>query len=642
MTDADAVIVSSPASPRIATARPAAGATSTAEPAAVVRRPGRVREHGHRVRARRAVHGHRAAGDGQAIEGGLAVGHAHRGAEPIRDHRGAVPGHIDRGRAVEHDRVRLGIADAIARREVDRHRGRRRARERVHRQPIGAAARADVDALERREIEADRADVAGQHEVAAGRVQIERLADVRAGEHERVTAEAAIDHVARVAGIPRRDVVAVAELHGVRAEPALDAIGARATDQQVGAGTTGDLVGTLAAIDRERCEHRARRHDRVVTGEPAQRHRDRRRGRDERVIAAAVVQHGGAIGEREHRVRSRRSVDVHAIARVAVDDEPVERGLAVRHAYLGRPTGRDECHAIESDVEGVRCRRAGDRDRVDLTVGSAERRRDIDVDLGDRGRGEIADRDAIAAARGRDRDPIDRVQIEDDRGDVARQPHVIADRSERDLLVRASHPHVERVEAVVALDHVATAARHPHDGVVAGTGHDRVVAEPAVEDVVAGASDERLDADPADERVVACPALERDLLLIGERPDRLVDAQHVVASATVDDDPLESRAIELEVRAAIVTDVDDERARRRAEPQRERRVGGVADHRQHAALDLDLVTRGELGVRLGLVLVGLGLGRTRHCECRDREDRQHAPHLEPGSVHDTLLRESGG
>jgi hypothetical protein len=94
-----------------------------------------------------------------------------------------------------------------------------------------------------------------------------------------------------------------------------------------------------------------------------------------------------------------------------------------------------------------------------------------------------------------------------------------------------------RVEAGLALDHVASVAWIPGEGVVAGAHQRDVVAGVAVDRVVSEPAEQRLDTPAAGEGVVSSSAGERRRDLVGEDPVGLVDAHEVVARAAADRDP---------------------------------------------------------------------------------------------------------
>ena len=73
---------------------------------------------------------------------------------------------------------------------------------------VGAAERAEVDALDVVEVHRDVGDVAEEQHAAAVGDDVDVLAGVRAEEQHRVGAVLALDGVVAVAGIPLEDVVA--------------------------------------------------------------------------------------------------------------------------------------------------------------------------------------------------------------------------------------------------------------------------------------------------------------------------------------------------------------------------------------------------------------------------------------------------
>ena len=114
--------------------------------------------------------------------------------------------------------------------------------------------------------------------------------------------------------------------------------------------------------------------------------------------------------------------------------------------------------------------RAIDGHGVRLAVADAApgRAGQVDVDLRHIGPGQIVDHDVVGAAEGGELDVLDAIEVHGDVADVAGQPRPPAIGRDVDVLVDVGAVEHERVEAVLALDHVAAVARVPDERVVAG------------------------------------------------------------------------------------------------------------------------------------------------------------------------------
>ena len=227
---------------------------------------------GERERARlQALRGH-AVEAGQRVDLKLVapgLGARERERDGDADHAGAAvgAGHVDRVvelTAVDDDAVGRAVGAA----EVARDGLERGARELVGGQRVGAAARADVDLLERAEAHHDAADVADEaHARPVGR-EPERLVGARAVEGQRVAAVRARDRVVAVTRVPLEAVVAGAEVGAVVAAVAVDDVVAVAGEQPLGAAAAQQRVGAAAARDRDRRPAREGDPDPVVRRRP--------------------------------------------------------------------------------------------------------------------------------------------------------------------------------------------------------------------------------------------------------------------------------------------------------------------------------------------------------------------------------------
>ena len=220
----------------------------------------------------------------------------------------------------------------------------------------------------------------------------------------------------------------VAQERGVAAAAAGDEVVAVAAEQQVVAVAAGDGVVAGTAIDGELrgSGRQGGGIDDVVAGERAD---------DEPVI-------GGL--EARDRDRSRQAVDGDRVSGADHLD-----GVLAGSAVDG--------HAIGCAVAGAAADRARQVDRDHLHVGS----------------GEIVDQDIVGASQGGELDALDPVEVHGDAADVAGQLRPMAVGRDDHVLVDIRAVEPQRVEAVLAFDHIAAVARIPDERVVAGAQHSR-------------------------------------------------------------------------------------------------------------------------------------------------------------------------
>ncbi len=157
-------------------------------------------------------------------------------------------------RAVDDDSVRLCVAGAVDRGEVDVDRVDAGACQVVDGDRVDAAEGLDVDLLDAVEVHRDEAEVAGESSAAAVGGDVDVLRAVAAVEVELVDAGLAFHGVAAVAGVPLEAVFALAQERPVGALVAVDLVVAVAADDRVGAVAAGEDVGVVAAVDRQRGE----------------------------------------------------------------------------------------------------------------------------------------------------------------------------------------------------------------------------------------------------------------------------------------------------------------------------------------------------------------------------------------------------
>ena len=163
---------------------------------------------------------------------------------------------------------------------------------------------------------------------------------------------------------------------------------------------------------------------------------------------------------------------------------------------------------------------------------AAERRREIDLDLGDVRAEEVAHHDVVGSSERIEVNRLDVMQIHCGIGDIAEEPRMFTIRGNIDLLGDVRAVEVERVGAVLAIDRVAAVARVPDEGVIAGAEECEVVTLVAVDDIIAIATDEDVRTSAAVDRVVAGAAVDRE--------DRDAGSQSrgrdgVVAAEAIDD-----------------------------------------------------------------------------------------------------------
>ena len=202
-------------------------------------------------------------------------------------------------------------------------------------------------------------------------------------------------------------------------------------------------------------------------------------------------------------------------------------------AELRREAVDEDRRAAADDLDVVVGLRAVDDHGVGRAIAlpASRRRRQVERDLGDVGAGEVVDRDGVGAAQGRKLDVLDAVEVHDDVGDVAGQPHPRAVGRDVDALVDVGAVEHQRVGAVLALDRVVAVTRIPGERVVAGAEEGDVVAPPAGHGVVAVAAEEDVGARAADDGVVAGAAVDGEADDAGRQRGRV---DRVVAGAGVD------------------------------------------------------------------------------------------------------------
>ena len=116
--------------------------------------------------------------------------------------------------------------------KIDKNIGDVRAGQVIYDQPVWAAERAQIDLLHVIEVHGDVGDIAREQGASSIRRNGEAFADVRAIEQHGVAAILAFDHIAAIARIPLKHVIACAEKGDIRALLPVDEVVAVAAKQQ--------------------------------------------------------------------------------------------------------------------------------------------------------------------------------------------------------------------------------------------------------------------------------------------------------------------------------------------------------------------------------------------------------------------------
>src|SRR6185312_4981763 len=172
-------------------------------------------------------------------------------------------------------------------------------------------------------------------------------------------------------------------------------------------------------------------------------------------------------------------------------------GVIDRH--LRREAEDDDLAADRGDDGDVVAVGGVDGDGVDLAVAgrAADRRGQVDGDLGDVGAAEIVNPDVVAPAQSMELDALDIVQVHGDVGDVAREERAPTVGEDVDVLGDVGAVEEQGIDAVLTLDGVVVVAGVPDERVVAGAEQRDVVAVAAVDRVVALAADHDVVAEAA-------------------------------------------------------------------------------------------------------------------------------------------------
>jgi hypothetical protein len=296
-------------------------------------------------------------------------------------------------------------------------------------------------------------------------------------------------------------------------------------------------------------------------------------------------------------------------------------GSPLMTPHADRRALRDHRGALRRDVDGVGAGRALERDDVGHAVAGGPGHRQVHGHQLRRGRGQIADGDDVDATAPRaELDALDSVEIHVDRRDVARHPQPAALGGQLEVLADVGAVEDQQVLAGVALDDVALVPGFQAMVSSPSPMKTTVGATAGGDHVVAGAAVEGLGTDAAGDRVVCRRRREDgDHLLVGERAEGLVHPDDVVAALGVDEDAVELRTIEAEVRRPVVADVHVEsRGGGGAQAQGQLRRIAVAGDGQEALRDLRRVAR--LG-HLELTLVARDVQPAR---IRDRSQGQQS------------------
>ena len=448
-----------------------------------------------------------------AALGVLDVDGRRQAADDVRRRR---RGDLDRvlGLRADHgDGVNAQIG--VVERDVDRV--GRGAAEVAHGHVVGAPLRVERDALDAAHV--GRAREPPQHAGAGEQaLDLEGLV-VRAAEGiDLVDARPALDAVEAVVPSALEEVVAVAHVDGVDALAAGDHIPVRAAEHRVRGVRAVDHVSAGAAVERER---------------------DHRPG-----VAGCVDEVEATTAEHRQPV----------VARAGVLDLDL-RGKAV--------DAQDAIQRPDGDV--VEAVGALDVDLVALAGEKAE----VDAEVANPGRAEVADVDQVRPAGGVDFERLEGCGVRG-RAGVARDAQLRAVALERELLGLGVADRTQRVRAGLPVDLVEAVALHQR--VVAAAEQHGVVATAGVDGIGVGTGGDRLGGGPAEHGVGAQAGLDRHLF--GER---VGDPDRVRAGTRADRDLAECRTVEVEA-------VDIERAGGEG-ADRDRVGGAVAGDGQRVAGD---------------------------------------------------------
>ena len=183
-----------------------------------------------------------------------------------------------------------------------------------------------------------------------------------------------------------------------------------------------------------------------------------------------------------------------------------------------------DLHAARVTVDRDRVIAVGARDRH--AVGRSVALTEVDLQAREVGSGQIADVHQVSPAEGLEVDGLDAREIHRHVADVSEEPNSVAVGRHMDLLGNIRPDELHRVVAVPAFDDVASVARIPGEGVVAGAHQGDVVALASVHRVVSVTAEQHVVAQAAEELVVSGAPVERE----GDRLSREAGRRDVVVA----------------------------------------------------------------------------------------------------------------
>src|SRR5262249_54942348 len=184
----------------------------------------------------------------------------------------------------------------------------------------------------------------------------------------------------------------------------------------------------------------------------------------------------------------------YVVAGQGVDDQPIVGRLGAADVHHGGQTGDGDTGRVAGYRNHVGVVGAVDDDGVGRPVAgvAAGSARQVDIDLGHGGAGQVVDGDGVGAAEGVEVDGLAVGEVHRPAGHVAEEAPPRAVGRDVDVLVGVRAVEQHGVEAVLTLDGVVTVTGVPHEGVVAGPQEGHVIAAAADHQVVTLAADQQV------------------------------------------------------------------------------------------------------------------------------------------------------